>query len=90
MGVERWFERKPSHLRGKAKNHLDRSHFSVGAAVNRPRVWPQRRSPPAQRRELRNGHSGMVGRRRVKKAILRPSSPKEEMRLASPCVFGGS
>ena len=29
MGVERWFERKASHLRGKAKIHLDRSHFIV-------------------------------------------------------------
>ena len=41
MGVERWFERKASHLRGKAKNHLDRSHFSVGAGTNRPRIWPR-------------------------------------------------
>ena len=90
MGVERWFERKASDLRGEAKNHLHRSHFSVGAAVNGPRIWPLRRSPPAQRRELRNGARAVVARRRVKKAILRPSSPKEEMRLASPCVFGGS
>ena len=36
--VERWFERKPSHLRGEAKNHLDRSHFSVGAVAIRPQI----------------------------------------------------
>ena len=38
MGVERWFEREHSDLRGEAKNHLDRSHFSVGAGAIRPRI----------------------------------------------------
>ena len=42
MGVERWFERKASDLRGEAKIHLDRSHFSVVTRTNRPRVWPRR------------------------------------------------
>ena len=31
MGVERWFEREHSHLRGRVKNHPDRSNFSVDA-----------------------------------------------------------
>ena len=43
MGVERWFEREHSDLRGEAKNHLDRSHFSVAAVAIRPRVCPRRR-----------------------------------------------
>ena len=43
LGVERWFERKPSHLRGEAKHHLDRGHFSVVTRTNRPRIWPRRR-----------------------------------------------
>ena len=38
MGVERWFERKASDLRGEAKNHLHRSHFSVAASTNRPQI----------------------------------------------------
>ena len=65
MGVERWFERKASDLRGEVKIHPDRSIFSVGAAVNGRRIWPLRRSPPAQRRELRNGAQGC---RRPKKS----------------------
>ena len=47
-------------------------------------------SPPAalqQRRQLRNGARAVVGRRRVKKAILRPSSPKEEILRPSRHVF---
>jgi hypothetical protein len=90
VGVERWFERKHSDLRGEAKNHLDRSHFSVGTGVTRPRIWPQQPPRSQQRRELAMGARAVDGRRRVKKAILRPSSPKEEMRLLPRCVVGGS
>ena len=38
-----WFERKHSHLRGEAKNHLDRSHFSVVTRTIRTLVWPRGR-----------------------------------------------
>ena len=38
MGVERWFERKASHLRGRVKNHPDRSNFSEGAGLTRPQM----------------------------------------------------
>ena len=37
MGVERWFERKHSHLRGEANFHVDPSHFSVAAVAVRHR-----------------------------------------------------
>ena len=43
MGVERWFEREHSDLRGRVKNHPDRSNFSVGAGHIRHRVWPRGR-----------------------------------------------
>ena len=65
MGVERWFERKASHLRGEAKNHLDRSHFSVAASTNRPQIAARGRIPASKRRELRNG---CQGNRRPKKS----------------------
>ena len=60
MGVERWFERKHSDLRAEAKNHLDRSSFSVGAGLTRPRVWPRRATPPAQRRRCAMSPKMMV------------------------------
>ena len=89
-GVERWFEREHSHLRGEAKNHLDRSHFSVGAAVNRPRIWPQRRiaasSAASCAMVLR-----VVDECRCPKRHLRPSiRPKRAVRHLPRCVFGGS
>ena len=43
LGVERWFERKHSYLRGRVKNYLDRSPFSVGSGPIRPRVRPRGR-----------------------------------------------
>ena len=58
MGVERWFERKASDLRGEAKIHLGRSHFAVVAATNRPRVWPRHHRQQRRARELRNGCQG--------------------------------
>ena len=43
LGVERWFERKHSHLRGRVNNHPDRSPFLELTRTNRPRIWPRRR-----------------------------------------------
>ena len=58
VGVERWFERTASDLRGRVKNHPDRSNFSAGASSARPRIGPQRRSLPAQRRPFGIGSQG--------------------------------
>ena len=65
MGVERWFERKASHLRGEAKTHLDRSHFFVAVSTNRPQIAARGRIPASKPRELRNG---CQGNRRPKKS----------------------
>ena len=60
LGVERWFERKPSHLRGEVKNHLDRSQFSVLTRTNRPRVWPRRRLAASSAGSCAMGCLGLV------------------------------
>jgi hypothetical protein len=41
VGVERWFEREHSDLRGEAKNLLDRSRISVGAGAIRGAIRPR-------------------------------------------------
>ena len=75
--VERWFERElHSDLRGEAKNHLDRSQISVASEPIRPRVWPRRGIAANSAGSCAMGARAIVGRRRAKKAGLRPSPPQ--------------
>ena len=60
MGVERWFDRKHSHLRGRVKYHLDRSHFSVGAAVTRTRIEARGRIAASSAVSCAMGALGLV------------------------------
>ena len=60
MGVERWFERKSSHLRGEAKVHLDRSHFSVGAVATRPQIAARGRIAASSAISCAMGALGLV------------------------------